>query len=220
MSMPASIRTGAGSGKLLINETNPADGESQMSQAARPLRADAQRNQHRLLNAAAAAFTRDGAAASLKDIAGEAGVGIGTLYRRFPTRELLVEATYRNELTRLCASAGRSHGHTSPRTALRRWMDRFIAFMATKHAMASALRNVLADDDDRLRTRAELAEAIDHLLAAGRADGTLRDDVPAMDVLMALGGVCLIAGEPDQGALAGRLLDLLLDGLTAPPTRP
>jgi AcrR family transcriptional regulator len=179
----------------------------------RTLRADARRNQDRLLEAAASAFARDGSAASLKDIAREAGVGIGTLYRRFPTRDLLVEATYRNEVSRLCSAAVNLRSTMSSVQALRAWMDRFMRFMASKHGMAEALRTLLTDDDDRMQTRFELAGAIEQLLERGREDGLLRDDVAAMDVLMALGGITLIAGGREHEALAGRLLDLLVDGL-------
>jgi AcrR family transcriptional regulator len=180
----------------------------------RTLRADALRNETRLLEAAARAFARDGADASLKAVAQDAGVGIGTLYRRFPTREALVEATYRNETERLCAAATVLVESTDPRRALRQWMDRFTDFMATKHGMSDALKLVLqADGQLRTSTRDLLADAIATLVTAGVEAGQLRPDVPAEDVLMALGGIMLIAGEPAQRALAGRLLDLLVDGL-------
>jgi AcrR family transcriptional regulator len=179
----------------------------------RPLRADAQVNHERLLEAAARAFARDGVNASLKAIAQDAGVGIGTLYRRFPTRENLVEASYRNEVTRLCSSAPKLLKSSSPTKALRAWMDRFVDFMAAKHAMADALRAVLTSQADIMQTRALLADALATLIKAGIDDSTIRSDVAPSDVLMALGGVTLIAGEADQRDLAGRLLDLLMDGL-------
>jgi len=174
------------------------------------MRADAQLNHERLLAAAAAAFARDGSEASLKDIAKDAGVGIGTLYRRFPTRELLVEATYRNETTRLTEAAPALLRQHDPVDALRRWMDQFIAYIATKHGMAESLKVVL-DDDQRLESRKLLMAAIEVLLAAGIQAGAVRNDVPASDVLMGLGGITLISGE--DRALAGRLSDLLVAGL-------
>jgi AcrR family transcriptional regulator len=180
----------------------------------RPLRADARVNRDRLLDAAARAFARDGAEASLKAIAKDAGVGIGTLYRRFPTRERLVEATYRNETARLCAAAPDLLRVRPAAEALRVWMDHFVDFLATKRGMADALRAVLvADGELRMQTRDLLTDALATLLTAGIAEGALRPDIDPNDVLMGLGGVALIAGEPDQRALAGRLLDLLVDGL-------
>jgi AcrR family transcriptional regulator len=180
----------------------------------RPLRADAQLNQDRLLDAAASAFARDGADTSLKAIAKDAGVGIGTLYRRFPTRESLIEATYRNETARLCAAAPELLLSTPPAAALRTWMDRFVDYIATKHGMADALHAVLVSRGElRMRTRDLLTEALATLLRAGVSDGSIRPDIDPNDVLMALGGITLIAGEPDQRALAHRLLDLLLAGL-------
>ncbi len=174
------------------------------------MRADAQLNHERLLTAAAAAFAKDGAEASLKDIAKDAGVGIGTLYRRFPTRELLVEATYRNETTRLAEAAPALLRQRDPVDALRTWMDQFIAYIATKHGMAESLKVVL-DDDQRLESRKLLMAAIEVLLAAGIERGAVRNDVPASDVLMSLGGITLISGA--DRALAGRLSDLLVAGL-------
>jgi len=186
-------------------------------QNTRPLRADARQNEDRLLEASARAFARDGSEASLKDIAKDAGVGIGTLYRRFPTRERLIEATYRNETARLCEAAAESLETSPARDALRAWMDGFVDYMATKHGMAEALHAVLVTQGDlRMRTRDLLTEALATLLAAGVAEGAIRADVDPDDVLMALGGVTLIAGGADQRALAGRLLDLLLAGLVSP----
>jgi AcrR family transcriptional regulator len=178
------------------------------------LRADAQQNEDRLLEAAAAAFARSGTQASLKDIARDAGVGIGTLYRRFPTRAKLVEATYRNEVARLCAAAPELVEDLPPTQALRTWMDRFVDFMATKHGMAAALRVVLLDEDERIQTRDLLTAALASLIAAGVADRSIRADIKPNDVLMSLGGITLIAGEPEQREMAGRLLDLLMDGLS------
>jgi AcrR family transcriptional regulator len=182
-------------------------------ESTRSLRADAQLNHDRLLDAAARAFARDGSEASLKAIAKDAGVGIGTLYRRFPTRERLVEAIYRNETARLCAAAPELLETLPAIEALRTWMDRFVDYMATKHGMAAALRAVLVTEGDRMQTRDLLTDALATLLTAGIADETIRPDVEPNDVLMGLGGVTLIAGDPGQHELAGRLLDLLMDGL-------
>ena len=179
----------------------------------RRLRADAQRNEDRLLQAAAAAFSADGANASVKDIARAAGVGIGTLYRRFPSKELLIEAIYRREVQELCDAALELSASHPPQDALRAWMERFLDFMATKHGMADALRVVLTDENKRLETRARLAQAIDHLLTAGASQSLTRPDVDARDVLMALGGISLITASERRSDLSARLIDLLLHGI-------
>jgi AcrR family transcriptional regulator len=183
---------------------------------ARSLRADAQANRDRLLEVAARAFAREGADASLKAIAAEAGVGIGTLYRRFPTRDDLIEATYRDQTTRLCDSARMLVEERPPMDAFRAWMEAFVDYMLTKQGMADALPAILAAQEGlRLHSRAALAEAVETLLCAGIATGELRTDCSAPDVLMALAGITLISGHEGQRDLASRLLSLLLDGLVA-----
>jgi AcrR family transcriptional regulator len=178
------------------------------------LRADARLNHDRVLEAAGRAFARDGEDASLKAIAKDAGVGIGTLYRRFPTRELLVEATYRAESAKLCAAAPTLLEAMPAAEATRMWMDGFLDYLAAKRGMAGALHAVLTNDDDlRMKTRGLLIDAMATLLAAGVAEGTVRPDVDPTVVVMGLGGVALIAGQPDQRELARDLLDLLMDGL-------
>ncbi|GIG91103.1 TetR/AcrR family transcriptional regulator [Plantactinospora endophytica] len=180
----------------------------------RPLRADAQRNRDRLLEVAVRAFSQDGPEATLEAIAKEAGVGIGTLYRHFPTREALVEAAYRSELDRLCDAVDELLRSLPPDRATRVWLDRFVDYLGTKRGMADALRAVIASGGNPFaHSRDRLTGAITSLLAAGAETGTLRSDVPAADVLASLGGISLAVGEPDQRDQAGRLLDLLLDGL-------
>jgi AcrR family transcriptional regulator len=179
----------------------------------RPLRADAQRNRDRLLEVAAHAFAA-GEDPTLEAIAREAGVGIGTLYRHFPTREALVEAAYRNELARLCDAAEDLLRTHPPEAALRLWMDRFVDYMTTKRGMKEALRAVMASGANPFaHSRDRLVEALDVLLRAGVEAGTLRPDADATDLLAGLSGVSLAAGEPAQRPQAGRLLDLLVDGL-------
>ena len=181
--------------------------------AERTLRADAQRNRDRLLEVAAHAFAAGGDV-TLEAIAREAGVGIGTLYRHFPTREALVEAAYRNELARLCDAAAELLAANAPEQALRLWMDRFVDYTTTKRGMKDALRAVVASGGNPFaHTRDLLVEALDLLLRAGAEAGTLRPDADATDLLTGLSGVSLAAGEPAQRAQAGRLLDLLVDGL-------
>ena len=180
----------------------------------RRLRADARVNQDRLLEAAARAFACDGADASLKAIAQDAGVGIGTLYRRFPTRQSLVWAIYSREVDRICATVPDLLNQLPPAAALRVWMESFLDFLAAKRGLADALKAALATDDgQRLDTRARLTDALTTLLVAGASDGTLQPDIDALDVMMALGGTALIAGEPEQHDQAARLLDLLMQGV-------
>ncbi|WP_034260826.1 TetR/AcrR family transcriptional regulator [Actinospica robiniae] len=182
----------------------------------RSLRADAQANQERLLEVAAHAFARDGADTSLKAIAAEAGVGIGTLYRRFPAREDLIEATYRNETALLCESASLLLAEHPPVAAFQAWMERFVDYMLTKRGMADALPKILASREGlRAHSREVLSGAVDELLHAGVVTGALRPDISSADVLMALGGVTLITGHEDERQLASRLISLLLDGLAA-----
>jgi AcrR family transcriptional regulator len=185
---------------------------------ARPLRADALRNRDRLLEVAVRAFSQAGPDVTLESIADEAGVGIGTLYRHFPTREALIEAAYRNELARLCARVPKLL-HTLPAdVALRTWMDRFIDYLATKRGMAEALRTVIASGGNPYaQSRESLLEAVSSLLKAGADQGALRRDVDPADVMTGISGVCLVAGAPEQREQAGRLLDLLLDGLRYRP---
>ena len=186
--------------------------------APRPLRADAQRNRDRLLAAAVEAFSQDGPDVTLEAVAKQAGVGIGTLYRHFPTRESLVEASYRNELGRLCDAAPELLRELPPDRAVRVWMDRFIDYMTTKRGMADALRMVIASGGDPFaESRDRMLASVGALLGAAAEAGTVRPDVAPGDVLAGLGGVALAAGDPSQRELAGRLLDLLMDGLRYRP---
>jgi len=178
------------------------------------LRADAHRNRERLIDTATAAFAAaDGTTVSLEAIARDAGVGIGTLYRHFPSREALVEAVHRAGLAEVSESAQALLQDNSPVAALRLWMDRYAAFVATKKGMADSLRALFAAGTMHPNdTRTRITGAVDTLLRAGGADGSLRTDVPAEDVVSGLLGVLLASHSPEQ---AHRLLDLLVDGLVA-----
>jgi AcrR family transcriptional regulator len=181
----------------------------------RSLRADAQANYDRLLEVAARTLAQKGPDASLKAIAAEAGVGIGTLYRRFPTREDLIEAIYRNETARLSESAAELLETSAPIPALRTWMEAFVDYMHTKQGMADALPAILATREGlRLHSREALGNAVAMLLSAGIDAGELREDASTNDVLMALGGITLISGHEHQRDLASRLISLLLDSLS------
>ncbi len=181
---------------------------------ARQLRADAQRNRDKLLDAAVRAFSRGGPEVTLEAIAKDAGVGIGTLYRHFPTREALVEAAYRSELARLCDVVPELLAAGPPDRAMRIWMDRFVDYMATKHGMADALRAVIASGGNPFaESRDRLLAAVTALLEAGTAAGTLRSDIAPADVLASLSGVSMVTANQAQPDQARRILDLLVDGL-------
>lgn len=176
-------------------------------------RRDAQRNRHKLLEAALDAFTRESSAASLEAIARSAGVGIGTLYRHFPSREALIEAVYRSELEQLCDQAANLVAELPPDQALRTWLGRYADFVATKRGMAEALREVIASGAvTSARTRERLSTAIAEIVAAGTATGMLRTDIRAADVTAAMAGATLAGTDREQ---IDRLLDLLVDGLRA-----
>jgi AcrR family transcriptional regulator len=186
---------------------------------ARPLRADAARNRQRLLDVAVQSFSHDGPDVTLESVARQAGVGIGTLYRHFPTREALIEAAYRSELSRLCDGIDELLAATPADQALRAWLDRFVDYLATKRGMAQALQMVIAAGTDPFaQSRSSLFTAINALLAAGADDGTLRDGVDPLDVITAVNGVAMVTGATDQREQAGRLLDLIVDGLRYRPS--
>ncbi|GAA0953518.1 hypothetical protein GCM10009554_57990 [Kribbella koreensis] len=177
-------------------------------------RADATRNRQQLLDVATRMFAAAETEPSMRAIAVEAGVGIATLYRHFPTRESLVDAVYRDQVSRLTTGARELLTQLDPATALRRWMDLFGDWIATKNGMIDTLVTMIESGDlPHADTRAELLAAIDHLLEAGRATGQLRPDVPATDIAATLIGIFTVAGSPDQQPMAARLLDLLLTGL-------
>ncbi|HEU0165883.1 MAG TPA: TetR family transcriptional regulator [Thermomicrobiales bacterium] len=174
-------------------------------------RADAQRNRDRLLEVAMHAFATEGPDVSLEAIARTAGVGIGTLYRHFPTRDALVEAVYRNEISRVSALAGEFRASMAPETALRAWMTHFVAFMTTKHGMSDVFRAVIASGGNPYgETRILALDAVQSLIAAGARAGTIRDDVSPLDILTILNGLSFATDDPEQTA---RLIDLVIDGL-------
>ncbi|CDR17045.1 TetR/AcrR family transcriptional regulator [Streptomyces iranensis] len=182
----------------------------------RPLRADAQRNREKILSAAVRVFAEEGLDAHLERIAKEAGVGTGTLYRNFPTRELLIEAAYRNELARLCDAAPELLAALPPREALRVWLARFMDYANAKLGMADALRGVVASGvNPYAQSHEMIQDALSRLMDAAVAAGVIRSDIGATDMFAALTGIALASGKPEQREQADRLLDLTLDGLSA-----
>jgi AcrR family transcriptional regulator len=151
---------------------------------------------------------------SLRAIAAEAGVGIATLYRHFPTRESLVEAVYLDQVTRLVTGAHELIDQLTPAAALRRWMDLFGEWIATKNGMLDTLLAMIQSGEiSHAQTRTELLTAITNLLDAGRSAGDLRADVTAEDIAANLIGIFIVAPPPQHEDRASRLLNILMDGL-------
>jgi AcrR family transcriptional regulator len=180
-------------------------------------RADAERNRVRVLEAAKVAFADKGSAASLEEIAPAAGVGIGTLYRHFPTRDALIAAVYRNETDQLAAAAARLAETHPPVTALREWLLLFVDYMAAKHGMAEALNSIVGGGSDlRAASGAQAKQAIAMLVDAAVASGDISLDIDPLDLLRALAGVAHISAGPEGREAAKRLVDILIAGVRTP----
>ena len=179
----------------------------------RPLRKDAVRNRELLITAAAAAFSVHGADVPLEDIAGRAGVGIGTLYRHFPTRDSLVEAVYRHEVDVLVERADQLLDTLPPDQALEEWMQLFVRHVAAKRGMLSVLKPMLSSNASFFaETKGRATVAATKLLEAGVAAGTVRGDVDGGDLLRAVGGICM-STDQERSDTSDRLVRLLFDGL-------
>lgn len=181
---------------------------------ARPLRADARRNRDAVLAAAVEAFSRHGVDAPLEDIARQAGVGIGTLYRHFPTREDLVFGVYRREVERLCEAADQLSEVHPPDEALRIWMQRFVEYAAAKRGMVSLLRTMMQDTHVALfkDLKGDIHAAVGMLLERGATAGLIRGDMTADELIRGLGGICM-ASDSESSATAVRLVSIVFDGM-------
>ena len=180
---------------------------------ARKPRTDALRNRERILEVAKAAFTQQGANASLDEIAKQAGVGAGTLYRHFPTRDVLIEGVYRNEVEKLSAAAARFSETMSPLEALRAWMLLLVDYIAAKHIIAPALNSVVGGPSRLYEgSRTMIQGAIDELVKRAKKSGDLRGDLDAFDLLRALIGVSHVGSGADWQQSARRLVDILIAG--------
>jgi AcrR family transcriptional regulator len=181
---------------------------------ARKPRADALRNRDRLLDAARTVFSAGGPEASLEAVARTAGVGIGTLYRHFPTREALFEAVYRHEVEQLADLAERLKKQARPIEALRQWLRSIIKFVATKKGMSTALALAIAKDSDLVSYSSDrLTRAIGLLLEQAIAAGEIRSDVSPEDLLRAIVGMCYTHDQPGWQKNVLRLVDIFVDGL-------
>lgn len=189
-------------------------GKTSPALAEKTLRADAQRNRDKLIEVAGQSFTEHGIDTSLEEIAGRAKVGIGTLYRHFPTREHLVEAVYRHEVEALCQAAeGLARKHP-PDKALAEWMQRFVDYIAAKRGMANSLKLLLASNSEFFaEASGRIPAALQRLVDAAIAQGTIRSDIESSDVLHALSGVYSLPQTPDWRERSRRLVTLLMDGL-------
>jgi AcrR family transcriptional regulator len=189
--------------------------------SARGGRADARRNRERLLTAAKEALAEVGAGVSLEEIARRAGVGIGTLYRNFPSREAILEGVYRRDVEFHHASAARLLETMAPGDALHEWMRRALDYAATKKGMSSALASIKDGSSELYASSSKLyIDAVTLLVQRATESGDIREGVDPMDLLGALGGFAHGSGRADWQPRALRLLDILMDGLRhKQPTR-
>jgi len=176
-------------------------------------RADAQRNRERILEVAKEAFSRSGANASLDDVAKQAGVGPGTLYRHFPTRDALIEAVYRTEVEKLAAAERKFAESMPPIEALRAWMLLFVDHIATKQIIGPALNTFVGGPSKLYEgSRSQVQGAINALVKRAIKSGDMRKDLNPFDLLRALIGVSNVASSADWQQSAKRLVDILIAG--------
>ncbi|WP_208403910.1 TetR/AcrR family transcriptional regulator [Sphingomonas insulae] len=178
------------------------------------MRTDAARNRNTLVAAAKTVFARDGAAASLDAVVREAGFGIGTLYRHFPTREALYEAVYRRDIERLVELGQAAADSVDPVEDLRRWLHAMVGTVATKKGMIAAFA-LAADTTSAISARwtGSLTVALDALLYRAIRTGEVRGDVRGEELLLAVVGMCMLRDQPGWQASVLRLIDTLVDGL-------
>jgi AcrR family transcriptional regulator len=193
---------------------------SPTGQAPRPLRADAQRNYDLLVAAADAAFTEHGADASLEDIARRAGVGIGTLYRHFPTREALLAKVLDDSAEAIVERASELEELSPPTAALTAWLEALTDYVASYSGLSRALAASLADDCTALSGSCQrLREAGQALLARAQAAGELRGDADIKDVIMAVHAAVWAAEQSGDPSAAPRLVTMVIDGLRVEAAR-
>lgn len=188
--------------------------KSQAAPGRRP-RADAERNRLLLLKAAKSAFAEKGTGASLEEIASEAGVGIGTLYRHFPTRDALIEALYGSEVEQLVAAASRLTQNRAPLAALREWLLLFVDYLVTKHGMADVLKSIVGSSSYAASGK-QVKQAIAGLVEKAVKSGDISLDIEPLDLLRALSGVANLSAGPQSKEAAKRLVDILIAGIRNP----
>jgi len=184
------------------------------TQPARKLRTDSVRNRERVLEAAKAVFAEGGPSGSLEAVARRAGVGVGTLYRHFPTREALFEAVYRREVEQLAELATQLASDLAPLEALRQWMRAQVEFVATKKGLSAALAvAVHASSDLTAYSVDRLSRALEPLLRRAVTAGVVRDDIGAEDILRTIVGLCYTHDKPGWQGHVLRLVDVFVDGM-------
>jgi len=210
MSGARTTRTAVRNAAPVVSECTPSPG----SDNARPLRADARRNHDQLLVAAGELFTERGIEVPLEEIAKRAEVGIGTLYRHFPTRDALNEAVYRHEVETLCDGVDELIANHTPDDALSMWMAAFVTYVARKRGMAVALKSALGADNELFSSsRRRIFAALDALLHNAVEAKVIRSDVDSEDLLSAMSGICMASDNPGWTERTNRLVELLIDGL-------
>ncbi|MEX6508486.1 TetR/AcrR family transcriptional regulator [Jiella sp. M17.18] len=204
-----------------MQKPEAADEADEAGASPRPLRADARRNRDKLTAAAAKAFARSGVDASLEAIAREAGVGTGTLYRHFPTREALIEAVYRREVEGLVAAADDLLRQETPDAALAEWMQRYVDYIATKRGMRDSLKLLLESNSPLFaETHGLVPRTFRRLMEQAVQSGTIRPDADSADVLHALSSIYSATDGPDWHERSRRLVALIMDGLRYGAPRP
>ena len=205
-----------------VSATSGAHGDAQAaahhgtSGTERPLRADARRNQQKLVEAAREVFAKLGGETSMEAIAKQAGVGIGTLYRHFPKRVDVVEALYRSDVDELVAVAETAVSSPDPWAGLAGWLGAFVLYSMSKKILLNELHEAFAKDPQlKLASRERIVRALSGVLERAQHAGLARDDVDAADVMQLIGSMCMSATltEPQ----ARRLLAMVLDGLRPQP---
>jgi AcrR family transcriptional regulator len=188
------------------------------SKVVRKPRADAQRNRERILEAAKGLFTRHGVSVGLDEVARQAGVGAGTLYRHFPTRDSLLEAVYRSEVEKLAAAEQQLAATLPPVDALKAWMLLFVDYVAAKQIIAPALNTLVGKPSKLFDPSGTLIKgAINALVARAIASGDIQPDLDPIDLLRALVGVSNVASEPGWTQSAKRLVHILIAGSRPQP---
>jgi AcrR family transcriptional regulator len=197
--------------------TDPSDDPGAPEAPARRLRADAQRNTDAVVEAAKVVFAQSGVDAPVREIATRAGVGVGTLYRRFPQRSDLIVAVFQHEIDACTDAASALAAEHGPGEALARWLHRYVDFFATKRGLAAALHSgdpayvaLPAYFDRRLRPALAL------LLESATAAGEIRANVDPDDLLLAVGNLCRPT-DAERSGHANRMVDLIVDGLRYVP---
>ncbi len=200
-------------GTLRFTSGGILDSQATAKPTRRP-RADSLRNRERVLEAAKAVFADGGPAGSLEAVAQKAGVGIGTLYRHFPTRQALFDAVYRREVEHLVELAGQLGIDLPPLEALRRWMHASVEFVATKKGMSTALAVAIhAGSDLTIYSMDRLGSALDPLLRRAAEAGAIRPDIGKEDILRTVVGLCYTHDKPGWTLNVLRLVDVFLDGM-------